>query len=88
MSNSQLSNLKYGIKNVTEVTLNLSSNAIGDSNDMIPHKLLVTDKQVSRIPKYFANNTSANMNLSKTLLSKIVQLWEFLDRSLKLPFKN
>ena len=55
---------------------------------MIPHKLLVTDKQVSRIPKYFANNTSANMNLSKTLLSKIVQLWEFLDRSLKLPFKN
>ena len=46
------------IKNATEVTLNLSSNVIGDSNDEtnFPHKLLLTDKQVSRLHKAFTDN--------------------------------
>ena len=33
LSNSQFHILKSGIKNGTELTLNLSSNMIGDSND-------------------------------------------------------
>ena len=33
MSNSQLNKLKAGTKNNTEVTLKISSNVIGDSND-------------------------------------------------------
>ena len=33
LSNSQLNKLKSGIKNGTEVTLKLSSNVAGDSND-------------------------------------------------------
>ena len=33
LSNSPLNKLKSGIKNETEVTLNLSSNLIGISND-------------------------------------------------------
>ena len=33
LSNSQLNKLKFGIKNDTEVTLHISSNVIGDSND-------------------------------------------------------
>ena len=39
LSNSQLNKLKSAIKNGTEVTLNLSSNLIGSSNDEInfPH---------------------------------------------------
>ena len=41
LSYSELKKLKSGIKNVTEVTLNLSSNVIGESN--FPHKLLLTD---------------------------------------------
>ena len=42
LSNSQLNKLKSGIKNVAEVTLNLSSNVIGNSNDEtnFPHKLM------------------------------------------------
>ena len=42
LSNSQLNKLKSGIKNRTEVTLNPSSNLIGNSNDKtnFPHKLL------------------------------------------------
>ena len=41
MSNSQLNETKSGIENGTRVTLNLSSNVIGDSNDETncPHKL-------------------------------------------------
>ena len=42
--NSQLNELKSRIKNGTEVTLKLSSNVVGDSNDEnnFPHKLLLT----------------------------------------------
>ena len=44
----------------TEVTLNLSSNLIRSSNDEtnFPHKLLLTDTQVSKIRKAFANGSS------------------------------
>ena len=50
------------------VTLNLSSNAVGESNDETNflHRLLVTDTQVSRLCKAFANVSSANIKLSKT----------------------
>ena len=45
LSNSQLNKLKSGIKNGTEVTLKLSSNVAGDSNDEhnFPHKLSLTN---------------------------------------------
>ena len=78
-SHSQLNKLKSELKNGTEVTLNLSSNVIGDSNDEtnFPHKLLLTDTQVSRICKAFANGSSANIKLSKTQISKIIQLRGF-----------
>ena len=33
LSNSQLSKLKSGVKDGTEVTLNIASNVVGDSND-------------------------------------------------------
>ena len=51
LSNSQLNKLKSGIKNSTEATLKLSSNVVGDSNDKnnFPHKLLLTNTQVSRL---------------------------------------
>ena len=80
MSNSQLNKLKLGIKNGTEVTLKLSSNVFGDGNDEnnFPHKLLLTNTQVSRPCKAFANNSSANIKLSKTKLHKIGQSGGFL----------
>ena len=48
LSNLQLNKLKSEIKNGTQVTLNLSSNAVGESNEEIsfPHKLLLTNTQV------------------------------------------
>ena len=73
MSNSQLNKLKSGIKHGTEVTLKLSSNVVGNSSDEtnLPHKLLLTDAQVARILKAFANNSSTNVKLLRAQLSKI-----------------
>ena len=42
----------------------------------------MTDKQVSRLCKPFANNSIVNVRSSKTRLSKIIQLDEFLGRFL------
>ena len=71
--------MKTRNKNGTEVTLNLSSNLIGDFSDEsnFPCKLL-TDKKVSRLRKSFVNGPLANIKLSKTQLSKMVQLRGFL----------
>ena len=65
MSNKQLNELKAGIKNGTEVTLELLWNVVNDSNDEnnFPHKLLLTNTQVSRLRKAFENNSSANIKL-------------------------
>ena len=68
LSNSQLNKLKSAIKNGNKVTLYLSSNLIGSSNDETNflHKLLLTNTQVSKIRKSFANGSSANIKFSKT----------------------
>ena len=80
MSNLQLNRLKSRIKNNTEVTLKLSSNVAGDSNNEnnFPNKLLLTNMQVSKLRKAFANGSSANIKLSKTQLHKIGQSGWFL----------
>ena len=83
MSNSQLYKFKSSIKNGNTVNLNLSSNIIGGSNyeNSFPDKLLLTNTQVSRPCKGFANNSSANIKLSKTQLLKIGQSKGFLDKT-------
>ena len=69
------------MKNSTGVTLNLLSNVVSDSNgeNNFPHKLLLTDAQVSRLCKGFANGSSANIKLSESQRSKMVQSGGFPD---------
>ena len=64
LSNSQLIKLKSGIKNRIEVTLNLSSKLVGNSNDEtnFPFKLMLTDALISKIQKAFANASTVNIN--------------------------
>ena len=58
----QHNNLKSGIKNGTEVTLKISSNAVCDSNENhFLHKLLLTNTQVSKLRKAFTNGSSVNI---------------------------
>ena len=89
LSNSQLNKLKSGIKNNTEATLNISSKCFCDSNyeHHFPHKLLLTGTHVSKFRKAFANNSSANIELSKTQLHKIEKSGGFLGRLLE-PLLN
>ena len=84
LSNSQLNKLKLVIKIGTAVTLKLSSNVVDDSNyeNNFLHKLLLTNTQISKFLKAFANGSSANIKLSKTQLHKIGQSGWFLGRLL------
>ena len=72
LSNSQLNKLKPGIKNGTDVTVNLSSNLIGNFNDEtnFQHKLLLFDTQVSKIHKTSATGLLANIKFYGILLQK------------------
>ena len=56
LSNLKLNKLKSGIKDGTEVTFKLSSNVVVDYNDEnnFPHKLLLTNTQVSKLRRAFA----------------------------------
>ena len=83
LSNSQLK-LKSSIKNETDVVLRISSNMVGNSNDNtnFPKELLLTNRQVANIRKAFAKNTSTDIKLSKTQLSKMIQSGGFLDKIL------
>ena len=66
------------------VHFNLLSNVAGDSNDEknFPHKLLLTNRQILRLCKAFANSSSANIELSKTQFYEIWQSGEFWSRPL------
>ena len=84
-SNSQLTKLKSSIKNETDVVLRISSNMVSNSNDNntnFPHELLLTNRQVANICKAFAKNTSTDIKLSKTQLSKMIQSGGFLENLL------
>ena len=82
LSNSQLNKFKSAIENETEVVLRLLSNMIGDNETNFPHKLLLTNRQVSNFRKAFANHLSADIKLSKTQLSKMIQSGRFLGKLL------
>ena len=57
---------------------------IGSSDDKtnLPHELLLTNRQVENLRKAFANNSSTDIRLSNTQLSKMIQSVEFLSRHL------
>ena len=73
LSHSELNKFKSAIKNETELGLRLSSIMIDDNENDFSHQLLLTNRQVPNIRKAFANNSSINIKLSKTQLSKMMQ---------------
>ena len=73
LSNSHLNKLKSAIKNKTEVVLRPPSNMNSDNETNFPHKLLLTNRQVTNLRKAFANYLSTDIKLSKAQLSKMIQ---------------
>ena len=61
---------------------------VGNSGDKInfPHELLLTNRQITNLRKYFANYLSTDIKLSKAQLSKI-QSGGFTSRLLGLSLK-
>ena len=59
---------------------------VDDSNykTNFSHKLLLTDREVSRICESLVNNSSVNINLYETQLSKVVLLKDFFGKSIEL----
>ena len=84
LSNSQLNKLKSALKNENDVVLRLSSNMTGNSDDEtnFPHKLLLTNRQVTNLRKAFANYLPTDIKLPKIQLYKIIQSGVFLGRLL------
>ena len=58
--------MKSAIKNATGITLNFSANIVGDSNyeNNFPHKLLLTNTQISRLCKALASSAKKNIENS------------------------
>ena len=74
---AQYNSFKISFKIVLIVVLRLSSNMIGNSDNEINflHKLLSTNRQVG-------NNSSTDIKLSKTQLSRMIQSGGFFGRLL------
>ena len=75
LSNSQLNKLDSTMKNETVVLTLSKSKMIGNSDDKtnFPQKVLLTNRQEVNLQRAFANNSSFNIKLSKSQLSRMIQ---------------
>ena len=55
---------------------------IGDDETNFPHKLLLTNRQVVNLGIAFVNYLSTDIKLSKTQISRMIQLGGFIGRLL------
>ena len=73
---AQLKKLKTAVKKKTETTLRMSLKML-DVNDL-PHELLLTTGQKTKLRNAFNNNMATDFTLSKAQISKIIQYGGFL----------
>ena len=73
---AQLKKLKTAVKNKTGTTLRMTLKIL-DGNDL-PHELLMTARQKTKLRNAFNNNMSNDLKLSKAQISKIIQSKGFL----------
>ena len=71
LSDSQIKKLKDAVKNNTGTTLRISLKMF-NGNDL-PHELLLTKRQKTKLRNAFNNNMSVDIKFSKTQTSKIIQ---------------
>ena len=80
LSGTQLKKLKYVVKEKTGTTLRMSLKMFNGKD--LPHKLLLTTRQKTKLRNSFNNNMSTDLKLSKAQISKIIQSGGFLGRLL------
>ena len=76
LTDTQLKKLKTAVKNKTGTTLRMSLKMF-DGNDL-PHELLLTTRQKTKLRNAFNNNMQTDIKLSKAQISKIIQSGRFL----------
>ena len=76
LTDTQLKKLKTAVKNNTGTTLRMSLRMF-DGNDL-PHELLLTTRQKTKLRNAFNNNMQTDIKLSKAQISKIIQSGWFL----------
>ena len=70
-SDTQLKKLKNAVKNKTGTALIVSLKMCAGNN--LPHELLLTTREKTKLRNAFNNNMSINLKLSKAQISKIIQ---------------
>ena len=82
---SQLIKLKYAVKNQTGVTLRMNIKMFNGNN--LPHELLLTARQKTKLRNSFKKNMSTDIKLPRVQMSTIIQFGGFLGALLsKLTF--
>ena len=76
LSDNQMKKLKDAVKDNTGTTLRINLKMF-NGNDL-PHELLLTTRQKTKLRNAFNNNMSADLKLSKTQIVKIIQSGGFL----------
>ena len=71
LSGSQLKKQKDPVNNNTGTTLRISLKMF-NGNDL-PHELLLTTRQITKIRNAFNNNASTDTKFSKAQINKIIQ---------------
>ena len=72
---SQLNKLRYGVKNQTRVTLRMNIKIFNGNN--LPHELLLTTRQNTKLRNALENNMSTDIKLPKAQIIKLIQSGEF-----------
>ena len=70
-SDSQLNKLKTAVKDNQGTTLNMNARMFSANN--LPHELLLTTRQTTKLRSTIENNMSTDIKLSKAQISKIIQ---------------
>ena len=76
LSDTQLKKLKTAVKNKTGTTLRINLKMFNGNN--LPHELLLTTRQKTKVRNAFNNNMWTDSKLSKAQISKIIQSGGFL----------
>ena len=71
LTDAKLKKLKTAVKNKTETTLRMSLKIL--NVNVLPHELLLTTKQKTKLRNAFNNNILTDLKLSKAQISKIIQ---------------
>ena len=80
LSDNQIKKLKDAVKDNTAATVRISLKMFNGNN--LPHELLLTTRQKTKVRNAFNDNMSTDIKLSKAQINKIIQLGGFLSKLL------